>query len=155
MRLATQSGDRWQYLLNRHEADILRGLLKTFPFTELARAEASKNDHDQSARERAELLTASLTEHRDELRQLAANLLGAEHWRVSENGHLLTLDSAAREILLQILNDIRIGSWRVLGEPEVLEEHRPATTREFTHRQLMDLAGYFEMGLLEPEEGAG
>jgi hypothetical protein len=63
---------------------------------------------------------------------------------------LLTLTSESREILLQILNDIRLGCWHALGEPDDLETFGGS---QFPpgHRTLMDLAGYFEMNLLGPD----
>ena len=62
----------------------------------------------------------------------------------------MTLSLEERETMLQILNDIRVGSWRALGEPEDLHTKAPQPgAQEFAYRSLMDLAGYFECGLLE------
>ena len=151
MRLASQSGEAWQYQLNQQEADILTDLVKKFPFTEPGPAQLSKTDENPQAMEREKLLAESLVQHRQELKALAAKLLGADKWKESATGRVLTLNSEAREILLQILNDIRVGSWRALGEPEPLEQ--PITSQpQLAYRQLMDLAGYFEMNLLEVED---
>jgi hypothetical protein len=150
MKLTLQSGESWQYQLNQPEADILLGLMKKFPFTELGPVQFSKTDADPKTAERKKLLAESLAQHREELKGLAVNLLGADKWQKSDSGRLLTLNTEGREILLQILNDIRIGCWHALGEPEPLEQPA-ASGQQFAHRQLMDLAGYFEMNLLEPE----
>lgn len=150
MKLIQQSGESWQYHLNQNEAQILTGLVKKFPFTEMGPVQISKADKDPKAVERAKLLAESLAEHRNTLKKLAVDLLGEDKWKKSGEGLLLTLKSDSREILLQVLNDIRIGCWHVLGEPEELD--LPASRKEFVHRNLMDLAGYFEMNLLEPEE---
>ncbi len=150
MKLASQAGENWQYQLTRQEADILLGLLKKFPLSEPGPAQMSKTDADAKAIEREKLLTESLAQHRRELKDLAANLLGQDKWKKTETGRLLTLNGEEREILLQILNDIRIGCWHALGEPDPLEQ--PITSKpQLAYRQLMELAGYFEMNLLELE----
>ncbi|HEY1664035.1 MAG TPA: hypothetical protein VGI03_16575 [Verrucomicrobiae bacterium] len=152
MRLVKQSKGNWQYHLNHNEADILLGLVKKFPFTELSQIKISKTDNEPATVERGKLLNESLAEHRKALKTLAMNLLGNEKWQPSGEGQLLTLDSGSREILLQILNDIRVGCWHALGEPEVLESPAAHSSRkDLTYRKLMDLAGYFEMKFLEPE----
>jgi hypothetical protein len=153
MKLVKQAKGSWQYQLNQNEADILLGLLQKFPFTELDPAKISKTDKAPEAIERGKLLNESLAEHRNELKKLAVDLAGPDKWKKSEKGHLLTLDSGAREILLQILNDIRIGCWRALGEPESLETlPGDASMKDLAYRNLMDLAGYFEMNLILSEE---
>jgi hypothetical protein len=71
-----------------------------------------------------------------------------------ESGYLLTLNPEEREILLQILNDIRVGCWHVLGEPEKLEpETPPMSQKELFLYNLMHLAGYFEVAFLHVSDG--
>ncbi len=148
MILVKQSGENWQYRLYENEADILLGLLKKFPFTEKNPAHISKTGKDAKVAEREKLLNESMADHRNELKRLAATLLGEEKWKKLEPGLLLTLDSGSREVLLQILNDIRVGCWHALGEPEDMEA--PTAGKDLGHRNVMDLAGYFEMSLLGP-----
>ena len=153
MKLSEQPGESWQYQLRRNEAEILRGLIKRFPFTEPEAARISKTDSDPASAEREKLLNESLAEHRKDLRTAALALLRKELWQQSETGTVLTRDAASREILLQMLNDIRIGVWHALGDPECLDTvPLQPTMQELAWRNLMDLAGYFEMQLLAPEE---
>lgn len=151
MRLIKQTDETWQYHLFQNEADILKGLIKKFPFTETGPVQITREKKDAAAVEREKLLAESLVEHRNELKKLAAELLEAGRWKRAEKGQTLTLSAHAREILLQILNDIRVGCWHTLGEPDPLET---ATTSkaELALRNLMELSGYFEMGLLNSEE---
>jgi len=141
MRLLAQAGGKWRYHLLPGEADILRGLLEKFPFTAPGAAAISRTEVNQE----------SMAEHRQQLQQLAVPLLAQDRWRQTATGYQLTLDAEAREILLQILNDIRVGCWQVLGEPEDLDlpPAPPASPAEVAGRNLMDLAAYFEMALLE------
>jgi len=137
------------YLLNQQEADGLRSLLHQFPITATIPARISKTDADPEAVEREKLLNESLGEHRKELKQQATKLLAAKKFKKVAKGYWLTLNPEEHEILLQILNDIRVGSWYMLGEPEDLEpETPPPSERESVFYNLMNLAGYYEAELL-------
>jgi hypothetical protein len=151
MKLLRQSRNGWQYQLHANEATILRDLVRKFPFTPPDPARISRGVRDARTAEREELLAEALAGHRDELKRLAVDLLAEAHWKQSTRGQLLTLSGESREILLQILNDIRLGCWHALGEPETLKPP-PLTKQELGFRNLMDLAGYFESNLLEPED---
>ena len=152
MKLVKESKGVWQYHLAQNEADILVGLLKKFPFTKIDAVKISKTDKHPKAREREKLLNESLAEHRKELKKLALDLIRPDKLKLEEKGLLMTLSSENRETMLQILNDIRVGSWRVLGEPDDLHTNTPQTSaKDLAYRSLMDLAGYFECGLLTTE----
>ena len=152
MRLVKQTKDGWQYRLNQPEANCLRSLLSQFPITASASAKISRTDADPKTVEREKLLNESLAEHRKELKKQATNLLAPGKFKRDEKGYVLALNREQREILLQILNDIRIGSWHVLGEPEELEpETTPRTEKELVFYNLMNLAGYFEAALLHAD----
>ena len=61
-------------------------------------------------------------------------------WRV-ENDH--------REWLLQIINDVRVGSWVELGSPDDLDAAEQQVGEESArHLALMELAGMFQSVLL-------
>lgn len=70
------------------------------------------------------------------------------------HGCILTLTQAQRELLLQCLNDIRVGCWIEIGSPE--EDQRKAisrTERNVKHLMLMDLCAYFQYGLIHGNNG--
>jgi hypothetical protein len=154
MRLARQTRQLLNYQFNQPEGDCLKSMLSQFPVTANIHAKISKTDADPKSIEREKLLNESLAEHRRELKKQAANLMGAGKLKRGENGYLLTLNPEEREFLLQILNDIRMGCWHVLGEPEELEpEGPPQTEKEMVFYSLMNLAGYFEASLLQVPGG--
>src|ERR1017187_2761698 len=154
MKLVRQIKSGWKYELNQGEGDCLRSLLQQFPITANTHAKISKTDADPETVEREKLLNESLAEHRKELKKQAMNLLAPGKFKRGEKGYLLTLNPEEREILLQILNDLRIGSWHVLGEPEELEpETPPQTEKELVFYNLMNLAGYFEAAFLHASGG--
>ena len=154
MRQARQTKGGWKYQLNTREGDCLLSLLREFPVTMIGHAKISKTDADPKSVEREKLLNESLAEHRKELKKHALNLLAAGRFKRGEKGYLLTLSLEEREILLQILNDIRVGCWHTVGEPEKLEaEPPPEAHEELFLYNLMHLAGYFEVAILNDVHG--
>lgn len=149
MKLVKQSEGSRLYALNKHEGDLLESLLRRFPMTGNVPVKISKTDADRKTVEREKLLNESLAEHRKELKQQALNLLAAGKFKQGERGYSLTLRLEEREVLLQILNDIRVGCWRALGEPETLEQPKPGcSVQELMQHSFMNLAGYFEHHLV-------
>jgi hypothetical protein len=149
MKLAKQSGRSLQYALSQNELDLLCHLLKKFPYTEVVPTTISKTDADPKSFEREKLLNESMAEHRKELQRQAVNLITGNKLKKSKRRHLLTLTAEDREIMLQILNDIRVGCWHSLGKPESLELHKPdCSPQELRFHSLMNLAGYFQHHLI-------
>jgi hypothetical protein len=149
MKLVKQKNGTRQYALNPIEADLLKHLLENFPFTGCVPAKISKTDTDPKSIERQKLLNESMAEHRKELKKQARKLVSAEQLIPNEKGHLLRVNAEDREILLQILNDIRVGCWQALGEPEKLESDKSKYSKnELIHHHLVNLAGYFEHHLV-------
>ena len=149
MKLVRLTQDGWQYQLDPPEANCLRSLLLQFPITANTTAKISRTDNDPQTVDREKLLNESLAEHRKELKKIARSLAGAGQFKVRDKDWQLCINSEEREILLQILNDIRVGSWRALGEPENLEVQTPhPTDKKQVFYHIMNLAGYFEHKLL-------
>jgi hypothetical protein len=151
MKLVRQNNEAWLFHLNQGEAEIFSGLIQRFPFTGAGPIKISETNTDAKTIERERLLAESLAEHRNELKKLAIDLFGPDKWGKTESGQVLKLTSNSRELLLQLLNDIRLGCWHALGEPEPLEKPVTSKTQLVLHN-LMQLAGCFEMSLLESEE---
>jgi len=151
MKLVKRENGTWQYGLNPIEADLLNRLLNQFPFTENGPAEITRTDKDPKVADREKLLNESLAEHRQELQKQALELL-IKQSKNREQSQRLILNAAQREILLQILNDIRIGCWVALGKPDSMEpESFNHTAQELAQHHLMNLAGYFEHHLIGQE----
>jgi hypothetical protein len=153
MKLIKLTSSGAEYFLNATELHLLDSVLQKFPFTPDFPGRISLGPKDRAAREREKLLNESLVEHRRELTRAARNLLAPEKLTPWKKGHLLTLAAADGESLLQILNDVRVGCWQALGQPEELEPRTPELSdQEFAWRNLMHLAGYFEHSLLGGDE---
>jgi hypothetical protein len=142
--------------LGRKEKQLLLAVLGRYPVVPPAHQRLSKSapadGHDSNQR----LLDEALAEHRREnAGQLRELLRDTRRFRDTETGCRVTLSAADLEWLLQVLNDIRVGSWIRLGSPE--NDLRDFELNETTapHAWAMELAGYFQMNLLEALERRG
>lgn len=152
MRLARQSRGKIQYHLSEEEAQSLVLLMEQFPAGTHSAVRISKTDPGQNEREK--LLNESLAAHRKELRAKARELTKPERFKKLGTGRLFTVSAEEREAVLQILNDIRIESWRLLGEPENTEMSIAHLSKEkLRHYVLMCLAGDFEHEFLILKSG--
>ena len=100
--------------------------------------------------EHQELLRHSLDEHREELRSRMHTWLGGPS-EVAETGPgLLKINREGIEGLLQVLNDLRVGHWILLGSPEAGKP--PALPPDFEQMRcmaVMDLCGVWQIALIE------
>jgi len=141
----------FRFRLERVEALQLKQLLANFPFTPPVPARISKTDSRDEAWEREQLLQESLAEHRAELRRQARALTGPGHLMELKTCWRLTLLPEERELLLQILNDIRVGCWQALERPAELRVPNPTKyPRQYALMALLHLAGGFEHHLIAP-----
>ncbi len=151
MKLAKQTKKGFQYRLNREDVEALRFLVRQFPLTAFSPVKISKTDTE--AEEREKLLNESLSEHRDGLKRKARNFIRRDKFKISGKNRFYHLSLEAREAMLQILNDMRVESWRALGEPENLEVNVYSLTKErIKYYRLMYLSGYFEHHFLNLED---
>jgi hypothetical protein len=153
MKLVNHTAESWEYQLDENEFRVLAAILEKFPFTDPVRGKISETDDKPSAKDREKFLNESLAEHREELQRTAGHLLAPEKIRRQGKSHWMTMDTDERETLLQILNDIRVGCWHTLGQPDNLEpQSGDLSPQEIANYSLMNVAGYFEHGLVLTEE---
>lgn len=152
MKLLRIDAQQLVFELSAREKILLVNLLGRYPV--VASGNHSLNRHgagDPELQASQTLLDESLAEHRKELRQELQALLNdpARFPRVGE-GFQLVLERPHIEWLLQVLNDIRIGSWIRLGSPTLKDEPRLQLT-ENTVADLwaMDVSALFQNVLLK------
>lgn len=152
MKLVKRDQAGWHYRLPQREAELLRWLVGQFPATSRPPVVVSQTDRGRKSVEREQLLNEALVDHRAELKRVAKLLVEQKRFTVSANDQIYLLTGEDRELLLQILNDLRMGCWREMGEPtttELNEEELPKEKLRFYHA--MHLAGYFLFHLVEEE----
>jgi hypothetical protein len=152
MKLVRQTKTRFLFQLGRRETRLLLHILKLYPRVPPAHQMLSKTsrlpDHEGTQR----LLDEALAEQRAENKQqLLALLADQRRFTRTETGARLSLPATEMEWLLQVLNDIRVGSWVILGAPaDKLPELSDATAPDFL---AMEMAGYFQAQLLAALHG--
>jgi hypothetical protein len=134
--------------LGQREKQLLLDTLKLYPLVPASRHRLSKDGQGPNTDEDQLLLEEALAEQRQEnRRQVLAMLNEPQRFRETKSGFELTRAPAQVEWLLQVLNDVRVGSWLALGEPEPGEE--PELTKQNANYFLaMELCGLFESVLL-------
>ncbi len=137
------------YTLSTTEWHMLLAVLGCFPILDHP-AEITRTGNPEELAEAQKLLEES------RLQRAQAMRADLESWLYG-NGRFLRHDGRTEwliehdrhEWLLQILNDVRVGSWHRLGAPEDLDaaRERPDETAA-RNLALMEMAGMFQMALL-------
>jgi hypothetical protein len=153
MRFVRSSKDRSIFYVGKREKQMLFQLLKLYPRVPSEHHRLSRSNGGKANAESQRLIEEALAEQRRDNKKVVAGLLN-DPGRFIENGagYHLTLTIAEREWLLEILNDIRVGSWINLGSPEVITEFAEPSDRQDLDFWAMELAGFFQMALLRSLE---
>ena len=140
--------------MGRREKDLFLELLSLYPRTPPAPRALSKNSVLPDAEASQRMLDEALAEQRVQNRQLLQQLmLDLARFQVRPTGMKLVLSEADTEWLLQVLNDIRVGSWVILGSPEDPHALDELTEETVPSVWAMDMSGYFQMHLLKALTG--
>jgi hypothetical protein len=155
VKLLRSTDDHLVFQLGKREKRLLLDVLKLYPRIPPAHQKLTKSGRlsDQEASQK--LLDEALAEQRaDHKRQLQAFLADPNRFQESDTGCLLSLSAVDLEFLLQILNDIRVGSWIILGSPDPISELKLLNPRTGPDLWAMEMSGYFQMHLLESLQGS-
>lgn len=148
MKLVRADKSGQVFYLGQREKQLLFDTVARYPLVPAAHHRLSKDDPGPNAEENQRWLEAALDEQRQEnRRQVLAMLNEPQRFRAAKAGFELTLTPAQIEWLLQVLNDVRVGSWLALGEPEPGEEPE-VTEQNADYLLAMELCGAFQSGLL-------
>jgi hypothetical protein len=147
-------GDNLVFQLGRREKSLFLEMLKLYPLVPPAHHRISSSDQAPGAEANQHLLDEAVAEHRAEnKKQLEAMLQEPSRFVETSSAYRLTLSPAEVEWLLQVLNDIRVGSWLQLGAPD---EHKGKRVRlsvqNARYLWAMELAGHFQYVLLSARE---
>jgi hypothetical protein len=147
VKLIGSAENQHQFQLEHREKQLLFQVLRLYPRIPPGQQPLSKTTvPDQCSNQRLldEALEETRLENKKHLQALLADPLKV---RKEEAGWRLTLSGSDVEWLLQVLNDIRIGSWIELGSPEV--PLQALTAENAPHFWAMEMAGSFQMRILE------
>jgi hypothetical protein len=149
----TRADDRpFTFQLNAREEALLLATLRLYPVLDNSHYKISKEPKKANSSEQR-LLEESMAQQRMAHRRKLDELFHApnRYFKGAPGERRLVLTAAQLEWLLQVLNDIKVGSWVQLGCPEFLEKGpplkvTPTHTRAF---QAMQLSAEFQVVLLQ------
>jgi hypothetical protein len=151
MKLVRAERDRYVFKLVPREKDLLSIVLRLYPVIPPAHQGLSKASTAEKANQR--LLDEALAEQRKENKKLVENLLkDPKRFRDAGDFTEMILTTGEIEWVLQVLNDVHVGNWILLGSPE----ERPRFSPESENGRfvvVMDLACMFQSDLLEAISG--
>ncbi len=135
--------------LDAREKALLAEVVRRYPFVPAAHHRISRSAAPAKNDDRQVLLDEALAEHRRERREQVRAMLNApSRLTACSSGYRLHLGPEQVEWLLQVLNDVRVGCWLALGEPEEMD--RPRLTADTAPLwRLMEAAGRFETTMIE------
>ena len=146
-----QAGENFVCQLAKREKNLLFELLRLYPCIPSAHPGTKKTGGAPETSQR--LLDEALAEQRTVNRLQVQNWLSDPHrFQQVESAWRLMLSGSEVEWLLQILNDVRVGSWLSLGSPDEKLEFGLLNEKTAPHFWAMQLAGEFEMRLLKAIE---
>ena len=157
MKLVTTKGDSFVFQISKREKRLLLEVLKLYPLIPAAHHRITRNTDSKQITENQKLLNDALAERtRENKRQLLGMLKEENRFQEAAGGYRFTLGPPQTEWLLQVLNDIRVGSWVMLGEPDETKRKTPDLKGEGAlYYAAMEFCGYLEMALLNAIECSG
>jgi hypothetical protein len=155
MTLVEHNEHHLVFTLSDEQRLLLEHTLKRYPVDFEEEAISRFGDEEQFAEE-TEMLREAVEESRAVNRRAVGNFLREPGRFVDddEGGCRLLLQRTKINWLLEVLNEIRVGYWHLLGRPN-LEEYRADAAPDVTDKVFaMQLCGWFQMSLLEALEEA-
>lgn len=150
MKLIRMYKEKFLFQISKREKQLLFDLLALYPlvpatYSKLTKkAKADVTDADQR------LLEESLASQRKEnQKHVLAMLNEPDRFKSSDPGYRFSLARTEIEWLLQVFNDVRVGSWIALGSPDYeTEQQIEVTAKTAPHWWTMEIARAFQMFLL-------
>ena len=152
MKLISNQQEKLVFRCSHNEASLLLHLVDLFPLVPLAHHRLSRTPGGiPEPEENQQLLEDSLKAERREKMNWIKSLIGEKsRFRPLKEAVHFTVTREEFETLLQVLNDVRVGSWLTLGSPELGQEEKLVLQPEnVVHVHRMELAGLLQMTFLK------
>lgn len=153
MRLLRRQKGKFAFSLSRVEQRIFLEILRLYPLVPGSHQKLSKTLQGRQIVEAQHLLDEALAEQRANHKSHIDKWLKEKgRFRRTKTGFNLAVPHNDAEWLLQILNDIRIGSWLLLGSPDDRPEPDEIDPELHPIWAAMEVTGIFQMALLDALE---
>jgi hypothetical protein len=156
VKLIKREEAHYTFLIGKREREMFFALLRRYPVVIGAHYRTRHPVKTDEAKKNQQLLEEALAEQQKENRK-QLELMLKQNGRFVENdlGFTFRLNESEMEWLLQVLNDIRVGSWVQLGEPNPdASPQLPLTEQNMQLAWAMEMAGLFQHSLLEATQSA-
>ena len=154
MKLLGLDKGGFTFHISERERRALLKLLELYPLVPASYQKLSRNGgkpEDQQLLEDA--LNAQRNEHKA---QVLAMLQANSRFKPAPGGFQFHLKPTEAEWLLQVLNDIRVGSWLLLGSPDsIVKIFGALNDKTLPHFWSMEASGDFQMTLVQALTGEG
>jgi len=140
--------------LGKREKRLLLEVLKLYPLIPSTYHKPSKSLDETEVAATQKLLQEALAERKQESKkQLQSMLNEVSRFKETKSGYRFILSPQQADWLLEVINDIRVGSWILLGQPD----EKQGTTFDLTETNArylwaMEVCGYFQFALLKAFE---
>ena len=153
MKFIKADKGKFSFQMARREREMLFHVLELYPLIPVSHQQLSKTEDRP---EDQQLLEETLAAQRKKNRQqIQAMLKAKSRFRVDGNGFRFSLTAAQMEWLLQVLNDVRVGSWLILGSPDgPAETFAVLNEKTAPYFWAMEVAADFQMTLVNAMSGA-
>jgi hypothetical protein len=142
------------FRIGQRERQLLRSLLELYPLLDANSHQLSKTA-SPSTHSQQQLLDDAMAELQREHKLKLREFVRSRFRKPTSDDHRLRLEPEQIEWLLQVLNDLRVGSWVRLGRPDAQARGTLEPSNENSHHvAVMELSGYFQMALLEAFKSA-
>ena len=152
MKLITADKGKFSFQIERREKEALFEVIKLYPLipvTHQRLTQSEERPEDQQLLEEALAAQRAINQ-----RQVTAMLNAKSRFRENQSGYRFSLSAEQMEWLLQVLNDVRVGSWLVLGSPDGSEKSVAALNEQTApYFWILEVAGHFQMALVRAMSG--
>lgn len=150
MKFLRHDGERFQLEFATEEKALLLHVLSLYPLVPAAHHKLTKDKKLPQRAENQQLLDEAIKSQREQnKREIRALIKEPGRFVETENGSQIGFTRGEMEWLLQVVNDVRVGSWIALGSPGYEAKSKPKRDPEaMRHTMFMELAGAFEMFFL-------
>ncbi len=144
-------GAAFVFQISQREKDWFLATLKLYPVLEADYHQITRN-RKIAAKAEQQLLEDSMAQQRKEHRRKLDQFLAASRRFIPESHdqYRFIVTAEQCEWLLQILNEVRVGSWVKLGRPEMENAPKLAVNQwQARFVAAVEMTGYFQMTLLD------
>jgi hypothetical protein len=154
VKLLGKTDNKFTFEFSIEEKLLLFEVLKLYPVIDPTLQEISKSISNKDIAQSKKLLQEELSEQQKQNKEMLKFIFGdSSCFTQKDYYYKLQLSPEQMECLLQVLNDIRVGTWKNLGSPdyEGLKNLRVKRS-SLVSLAIMDVCEYFEYHLLEAME---